>query len=127
MDVHTNGVLQIVFNEISAGELSQLDTLSQLDILDSFKVTRDDLENIDGEKFGKLTRGDADLFRFRAGDYRIYFEVQDEHVVVHRILNKNTFSDFMYRSNLPVAEDEALAESKVFWTLIEEGKNAKRK
>jgi hypothetical protein len=36
-------VLQIVFNEISAAEISQLDTLEQLELLDEFKVTRDDL------------------------------------------------------------------------------------
>jgi hypothetical protein len=49
-------------------------------------------------------------------------------VIVHRVLNKNSFNDFLFRSKLStVSEDELLAESKNFWTLIEEGKNAKRK
>jgi len=120
-------VLQIVFNEISANELSQLDTLSQLDLLDSFKVTQSDLEEIDGDRFGKIIRDTVTLYRFRADDYRIYFEVQDDIIIVHRVLNKNSFSDFKFRSKLPVGEDEALSESKVFWNLIEEGRNAKRK
>ena len=120
------GVLQIVFNEISAAELSQLDTLSQLDLLDTFKVTEEDLNNIDGERFGKIVRDHITLYRFRAGEHRIYFEVQEGLVIVHRVLNKNTFSDFMFRSQLPVGEDEELSESKVFWTLIDEGRNAKR-
>lgn len=120
-------MLQIVFNEISAGELSQLDTLSQLDLLDAFKVTEADLEDIDGEKFGKLQRDQTVLYRFRTGEHRIYFEVQENLVVVHRVLHKNSFSDFIFRSNLPVKEDEDLSQSKVFWKLIDEGKKAQRK
>ncbi len=120
-------MLQIVFNEISASEISQLDTLSQLDLLDSFKVTEGDLETLDDERFGKITRGDTSLYRFRADDHRIYFEVQNGLVVVHRVLNKNSFSDFMFRSKLPVSEDEDLSNDKTFWNLIEEGRNAKRK
>jgi len=119
-------VLQIVFNEISAAELSKLDTLSQLDLIDSFQVSEKDLEELDGERFGQLSKGDKTLYRFRAGDHRIYFEVVDEAVVVHRVLHKNTFSDFVFRSNLPLAEDEELAQSKHFWNLIDEGRKAKR-
>ena len=124
--MHTCCVLQIVFNEISAGELSQLDTLSQLDLLDAFKVTESDLEEIDGDRFGKIVRDSVTLYRFRADDHRIYFEVQDGLVIVHRVLNKNSFSDFAFRSKLPLMEDEDLSQSKTFWNLIEEGRNAKR-
>ena len=123
---HTAYVLQIVFNEISASELSQLDTLSQLDLLDAFKVTEGDLQNIDGDRFGKIERDSVTLYRFRADDYRIYFEVQEGLVIVHRVLNKNSFSDFAFRSKLPLMEDEDLSKSKTFWNLIEEGRNAKR-
>lgn len=123
-------MLQIVFNEISAGEISRLDTLEQLELLDAFKVTQDTLQNIDGESFGKIERGGSSLLRFRAGDYRVYFEVVDENVIVHRVLHKNTFSDLLFRNKLPVSagtgEDEELGNSKHFWQLIDEGKNAQR-
>jgi mRNA-degrading endonuclease RelE of RelBE toxin-antitoxin system len=119
-------VLQIVFNEISAAEISGLGTLEQLDLLEQFKVREDDLENLDGEQFGRIERDGVVLYRFRAKDYRIYFEVKDGAVVVHRVLHKGTFSDFLFRSSLPLAEDEALAGSKHFWKLIEEGRNARR-
>jgi len=119
-------VLQIVFNEISAAEISRLDTLTQLDLLDSFQVTEQDVEALDDERFGKMQREDHTLYRFRAGDYRIYFDVQDGKVVVHRVLHANTFSDFLYRSSMPVGEDEALRDSKHFWKLIDEGRNAQK-
>jgi hypothetical protein len=106
-------VFQIVFNEISAAELSALDTLEQLELIDEFK-------------FGRIDRDGTVLYRFRAKDYRFYFEVKDGAVIVHRVLHKGTFSDFLFRSKMPLAEDEALAKSKHFWNLIDEGRNARR-
>ena len=120
------GVFQIVFNEISAAEISQLDTLEQLDLMDEFKVTKEDLDNLDGERFGKIERDGKTLYRFRAKDYRLYFEVKNDALVVHRLLHKNTFSDWVFRSKIPLAEDEELAQSKHFWKLIEEGRAARR-
>jgi len=119
-------VFQIVFNEISAAEISQLDTLDQLELMDEFKVGQDDLENLDGDRFGKIERDGKVLFRFRAKDYRVYFEVKDGSVVVHRVLHKGTFSDWVFRSKIPLAEDEELAQSKHFWKLIDEGRAARR-
>lgn len=120
------GVFQIVFNEISAAELSRLDTLEQLELMDQFKVGQDDLDNMDGDRFGKIERDGKTLYRYRAEDWRVYFEVKDAAVVVHRVLHKGTFSDFVFRSKIPLAEDEELAESKHFWKLIDEGRAARK-
>lgn len=118
-------MLQIVFNVISAAEISQLGTLEQLELLDEFKVKEEDLENLEDDRFGRIERDNRVLFRFRAKEWRFYFEVLDDHVKVHRVLHKNTFQDFLFRSKLPFgAEDEELARSKQFWHLIEEGRNA---
>lgn len=119
-------MFQIVFNEISAAEISQLDTLEQLELMDQFKVSQDDLENLDGERFGRIERDGKVLYRYRAGDWRLYFEVADGKVVVHRLLHRGTFSDFVFRSKIPLAEDEELAKSKHFWKLIDEGRAARR-
>lgn len=118
-------VLQVVFNEISAAEISQLDTLLQLELLSQFKVTPEDLDKLDGDRFGKLEREGKTLYRYRSKDYRIYFEVENGGVKVHRVLHKNTVQDFLFRSKLNFTEDEALSQSKTFWKLIEEGERAK--
>lgn len=121
-------MLQIVFNEISAKEISQLSTLEQMEMLDGFKVTPEDLEDLDQEHFGKIERDGITLYRFRSSDWRFYFEpnLKEGQVIIHRILHKGTFSDFLFRSKLPLGEDEALADSKHFWKLIEEGRAARR-
>nr|WP_226895520.1 hypothetical protein [Luteolibacter marinus] len=123
---HAAPVFQIVFNEISAAEISRLDTLEQLELLDEFKVTEKDLEDFDGERFGRIERDGRTLYRFRAKDWRFYFEVKEGVVIVHRVLHKGTFTDFAFRSKIPMAEDEELAKSKHFWKLIDEGRAARR-
>ncbi len=120
-------VSQVVFNEISAAEMSALPTLTQLDLLDEFQVDPTDLEAIEkSDSYGIIERDGKRLYRYRAKDMRLYFQVSDGDVVVHRVLHKNTLQDFLYRSKLPLAEDEAVSRSKVFWELIEEGENARR-
>jgi hypothetical protein len=123
---HAAAVFQIVFNEISAAEISRLGTLEQLELLDEFKVSENDLDHLDGERFGRIERDGRTLHRFRAKDWRFYFEVKDGVVIVHRVLHKGTFSDFAFRSKIPIAEDEELAKSKHFWKLIDEGRAARR-
>lgn len=116
-------MLQIVFNDISAAELSHLPTQIQFHILEALNIQSTDLEEKTlAEKFGVLERGKKKLYRCRAGDYRIYFAVNEGDVRIHRVLHKNTLTDFLYRSNLPGGgEDEALSQSKHFWQLIDEG------
>ncbi|MBU6300929.1 MAG: hypothetical protein KGS60_05210 [Verrucomicrobia bacterium] len=118
--------LQIVFNEISAREISGLATLQQLDLLSKFRVTPHDLENLDEERFGKLEREGRSLYRYRFNDLRIYFSVEDRKVLVHRVLHKNSFRDFLFRGGLKTHdEDEALSGAGGFWELIDEGENSR--
>ena len=76
----------------------------------------------------EIERDGKKLYRYRASDVRIYFEVSRDHrsVIVHRVLSKNSFQDFLFRANLPVGDDDALAQSKSFWALIEEGERARK-
>ena|SRR5438876_7369709 len=76
----------------------------------------------DLERFGELERNGKILHRFRLGDYRVYFERHELEIVVHRILNRNSLKDFLFRSSLPTGDDEALQENPKFWELIETAK-----
>ena len=120
-------MFQIVFNEISAAEMSALPTDLQLDLLAEFQILPEDIENLDPERFGKIERDGKTLFRCRAKDYRIYFEKAAEGVTIHRVLHKNTIRDFLFRSKLPmVEEDQTLADKPGFWQLIEEGEKSRK-
>ena len=119
--------MQIVFNEISSAELSQLATPVQFQLIEALNIQPSDLEGDTlANRFGVLERKETKLYRCRAGDYRIYFAVEEGNVRVHRVLHKNSIADFLFRSNLPISEDEQLAKSKNFWKLIEEGASTLR-
>lgn len=91
----------------------------QLDILGEFRGLPQEIMSTELERFGKLERAGKTMHRFRIGDYRVYFERHELGVVVHRILSKNSLKDFLFRSSLPLGEDEALQENPKFWELIE--------
>lgn len=114
-------VFQVIFNSISAAEMAALPKELQLDLLAEFHFLPSDLEDLDRSRFGKVRRDGRSLHRYRATDYRIYFEKHPDGILIHRVLHKNTIRDFLYRSNLPVDEEDAqLGEAKEFWKLIEE-------
>ena len=121
-------MLQIVFNKISAAEVSSIPTLEQLDLLGDFQVSESTLQTLDDVRFGKMEKDGKILYRYVAKDYRIYFEVIEGKVIVHRVLHANSLTDFLFRTNIsPTAgEDEILSQSKHFWKLIDEGKNASK-
>jgi len=110
---------QIIFNPTSAAELSRMPKDLQLHILGEFRGLPHEVISSDLHQYGKLERDGRTLHRFRLGDYRIYFERHELGVVVHRILNRNSLKDFLFRSNLPLGEDAALEENPKFWELIE--------
>ena len=119
-------MFQIIFNELSAAEISALPKSLQLDLLAEFQIMPEEMDRLDSSRFGVIERKGKKLYRFRARDYRIYFEKSDEGITVHRVLHKNTFRDFLFRSKLPVSEDAQLGENKEFWRLIEEGEKTRK-
>ena len=118
-------MFQIIFNQISAAELSSLPKELQMEILEQFQILPEDLEQPKSDKFGVIERDGKKLYRYYAkNNYRIYFEKTAEGVLVQRVLHKSTFRDFLFRSKLPMAEDEELGRSKAFWKLIKEGEDS---
>jgi mRNA-degrading endonuclease RelE of RelBE toxin-antitoxin system len=119
-------MFQIIFNQLSAAEMSALPKTLQLDLLAEFQILPTEMDNLDGSKFGVIERKGKKLYRYRAKDYRIYFEKREEGITVHRVLHKNTFRDFLFRSKLPMAEDDQLGKTREFWKLIEQGERTRK-
>jgi len=119
-------MFQIVFNELSAAEMSALPKKMQLDLLEQFQILPEDLDHLDAKHFGVIERDGKKLYRYRAKDYRIYFEKTDEGITVRRVLHKNTFRDFLFRSKLSASEDAELSKTREFWKLIEQGERTKK-
>src|SRR5437588_11329488 len=119
-------MFQITFNELSAVETSALPKKLQLDLRAEFQILPEDLDHLDSKRFGVSEREGKKLYRYRTKDYRIYFERREEGITVHRVLHKNTFRDFLFRTKLPVSEDAQLGETREFWKLIEQGERTRK-
>lgn len=115
-------LFQIIFNPVSAAELTKLPRELQLYILGEFRGLPNDIMSTEMENYGKLEHAGKTLFRFRLGDYRVYFEKHKLGVIVHRIIHKNTLKDFLFRSSLASGEDAALQDNPKFWEMIESAK-----
>jgi mRNA-degrading endonuclease RelE of RelBE toxin-antitoxin system len=114
-------VFQVIFNEISAAEMAALPKELQLELLAEFQLLPQELDQLDPDIFGSVEREGRKLYRCRAKDYRIYFAPHPDGLQIHRVLHKNTIRDFLFRSNLPMSEeDEALSKAGGFWQLIDE-------
>src|SRR5437588_4665765 len=113
---------QIIFNPTSAAELAKMPKELQLQILGEFRGLPQQVMQTELDQFGKLERNGRILHGFRVGDYRVYFERHELGLLVHRILNRHTLKDFLYRSGLKMQEDAALQENPKFWDLIEAAK-----
>lgn len=113
------GLFQIIFTPVSAGELARIPKDMQLQVLREFRALPRKVMTAELHKFGRLERGGRVLYRFRVGDYRVYFERHPLGLIVHRVLSRNTLKDFLYRSGLKSGEDEVLQDNPKFWEMID--------
>ena len=82
-------MFQIIFNELSAAEISALPKSLQLDLLAEFQIMPEDLDNLDAKRFGTIERNGKKLFRFRAKEYRIYFNIDRQQQWLRKSLEKD--------------------------------------
>ena len=116
-------MFQVNFSEQSINELNQLDTRTQLMLVEIFSnLTQDQLDS-PGDDVGRFSRNGRTYYRVRAGDFRIYFEQEKEGLFAHYILHKNTLSDFVFRFKLPVTEEFMIEQHDSFWKYLESIRN----
>lgn len=114
-------MLQIVLTPKSQAEISALSRCLQLEILNDFQKLSNEKDSDLGDRLTIIEKEARKLYRFRARDYRIYFEKTDQGIVIRRILHKNTLQDFLFRSQIPITpfDEEHLAQNPQFWSLID--------
>jgi mRNA-degrading endonuclease RelE of RelBE toxin-antitoxin system len=111
---------QVTFSEQALHELSKLDTREQMQLIDPISsLTPTELAH-PTEPVGRFNRGDKVFYRLRAGEFRIYFEIlNSETLYCEYILHKNTLTDFVFRTKLPVSEEQLLEQHQSFWKYLE--------
>lgn len=119
-------MFQLNFSEQSIGELNKLDIFAQLRLVNQISnLSAEQLVQATGE-IGKFHRGNKIFYRFRADDFRIYFERQGDNILYcHYILHRNTLTDFIFRVKLPVSEEQMVEQHESFWKYLDSLKKQK--
>ena len=96
-------------------ELNQLDTRSQMMLVEVVSTLKhEQLEN-PNEELGRFHRNGKTYYRVRAGDFRIYFEQEGDALFAHYILHKNTLTDFIITFKLPFTEEFMPEKEDSLW------------
>ena len=120
-------MFQLNFSEQSMGELNKLDIFAQLRLVNRIShLTKEQLDNPAGE-IGKFHRGSHVFYRFRADDFRIYFEKQGEILYCHYILPRHSLADFLFRFKLPVSDEQMVEQHESFWKYLESLQREKKR
>ncbi|MCG8527969.1 MAG: cytotoxic translational repressor of toxin-antitoxin stability system [Opitutales bacterium] len=118
-------MFQLNFSEQSIGELNKLDIFAQLRLVNQIShLTAEQLMDPNGP-IGRFHRGSSVYYRFRADEFRIYFEKQGDILYCEYILHRNTFTDFLFRFKLPVSEEQMVEQHESFWKYLESLKKKK--
>ena len=112
-------MFQITFSEQSVRELAKMPTLEQLATLEPLTDLRLRQLEHPTEPLGSFKRGGALKYRLRSGDFRIYFERHADTLHVLCILHRNTLTDFIYRTKLPISEEQLVEQHSSFWKYLD--------
>ncbi len=112
-------MFQVTFSDQSVKELNKLDKLAQLEAIEPLgSLTAAQLAQ-PREPLGQFTREGRTFYRLRSGDFRFYFERHGEALHVQWILHRNSLEDFLFRTKLPVSDQQLVEQHSKFWKYLE--------
>ncbi len=111
---------QVTFSEQAMHELDKLGTREQMQLIEPISnLTGADLAH-PREPIGRFNRDGKIFYRLRSGEFRVYFETVDaDTIFCEYILHKNTLTDFVFRTRLPVSDEQLLEQHQSFWKYLE--------
>lgn len=112
-------MFEVTFSDQSMAEMNRLPIEDQLMLVERISnLTPDDLAQPQ-EPLGQFSRNGKTYYRLRAGEFRCYFEVDGSSAFAHYILHRNTLSDFVFRTKLPMTDELAVEQQTSFWKYLE--------
>ncbi len=112
-------IYEVTFSDQSLSELNKMEIDKQMTLIETIgKITPTNIKNPKGP-LGRFNRNGKTYYRLRAGEFRFYFEIKNENLLTQYILHKNTLTDFIFRSKLPLTEDQLEEQHQSFWKYLE--------
>ena len=110
---------QITFSDQSMVEINHLDISSQMSLISELSDLLDEDFKKKNGKISNFKRNGKVYYRLRIGELRCYFIISKLNLIVEFILHKNTFSDFVFRSKLPLTNESVLEQDSGFWKYLD--------
>lgn len=112
-------MFQVTFSEQALRELEKLPTLKQLAVINPLSKLTEFQLNHPEEPLGSFRREGKQVYRLRSGEHRIYFHRESGGLNTICILHKNTLTDFIYRTKLPINDAQLAEQHSSFWKYLE--------
>ena len=110
---------QITFSKQSMEELNRLKIPDQMQLVKSISNLSQQQLAHPREPLGKFHREGKTFYRLRAGEFRLYFEVEGDLINNRYILHKNTLTDFIVRTKLPLSQEQLAEQHHSFWKYLQ--------
>lgn len=111
---------QLSFSEQSLNEIGKLSKEQQLQLVSEISEVVSNAFKNDDKTVEKFQRDGMTFYRLKVRDYRVYVERQDVNKAhCHYVLPQHTFSDFLFRSKLPVTDEQMIEQNSSFWKYLE--------
>lgn len=111
---------QVTFSDQSMGEIKKLNITEQLSLIDQLSSLTDSAFKEQNKDLHKIQRDGVTFFRIKTGTLRIYLEPKKENILFcHYILPQHTLSDFVFRANLPISDEQMIEQHSSFWKYID--------
>ena len=110
---------QVSFSDQSAEIFKQLTQERQLKLVEALSRLSPELLENPKEPLGRFKRADVYYYRYRLEDYRFYFILKGENLHCLFVLSKNTWADFLLRSNFEKLSESEIEANPNFIKLLE--------
>jgi len=112
-------VYQVTFSDESATTFKQLPQARQLKMTEALSQLSPQLLEAPQEPLGRFKRAEVIYYRYRLEDLRFYFILKDQNLHCLFILTKNTWADFLLRSNFEKVSESEIEANPTFIKFLE--------
>jgi mRNA interferase RelE/StbE len=112
-------VYQLTFSTQALAELKKLSKPDQLGLMEKISAIRPEELDSPAEHMGRFSREGKTFHRLRAGEFRVYFEITGDILLMHYILHQHSLADFVFRFKLPFTEETLIEQHQSFWKYLD--------
>ncbi|MDE6431830.1 MAG: hypothetical protein K2L13_00325 [Opitutales bacterium] len=111
---------QIVFSDQSMVEIRKLNSIELLALIDQLSALANEMFKGAPKDLPKIRRGRTAFYRVKIGTLRVYLALKDKSVLYcHYIIPQHTLTDFIFRSNLPISDEQMIEQHSSFWKYVD--------